>query len=168
MRSPGRGAAPVQNERGLGLAFLKEDEVIEALRKSMGIKAVAARALGVTRQDLIYWAKKPAVAKALAEIEEENLDKVEAKLIKKIEQDDLGAIIFYLKCKGRSRGYAPRLLEMPLPPLVEDTSANAARLARLSVDQLEQLEGWLLDTTVPNDNSKTIDAIAIGSSDASG
>ena len=50
-------------------------------------------------------AKSEKLQRIREEIQESYLDFTESQLIKKIGKGDLGAICFYLKCKGKGRGY---------------------------------------------------------------
>lgn len=81
----------------------------DALKKNMGLVTPAANALGITRQAL--WSrinKNKSVQKAFNEAKETVLDLAEHKLIGKMNAGDLGALCFYLKCQGKSRGYVER------------------------------------------------------------
>ena len=84
-------------------------KIEEALRRAGGIRSAAAQMLecspGTIRN---YIDRHPELAKAEAEILDVNLDLAESKLLKAIESGNMTAIIFYLKCKGKDRGYTER------------------------------------------------------------
>jgi len=83
---------------------LKECEV--ALRKSGGFISHAAKALNISSAALSRRIKRSKKLQEIkAEIDEKYLDLAESKLISKINKEDLGAICFYLKCRGKDRGY---------------------------------------------------------------
>ncbi len=78
------------------------------LRKG-GIVAEICRAANISRQTFYRWRKEdPAFAEALTEARESLLDFVEAKLMKQIDESNLTAIIFFLKCQAKKRGYVER------------------------------------------------------------
>jgi len=84
-------------------------EIDEGLRATGGFTTYAAKRLGVTYQAIHARIKRsPYLQRTLIEIRESYLDLTEHALIKKIKSDDLGAICFFLKCKGKERGYVER------------------------------------------------------------
>jgi hypothetical protein len=87
----------------------KIEQVAEALRKSAGIQAGAARILGCTRQAIsLYVARYPQLARVVDDAVEFNLDLAETKLIDAVNQGEMTAIKFYLETKGKSRNYTRR------------------------------------------------------------
>ena len=86
-----------------------DKEIAECLEVNKGMVGAVAKALGYTSAG-IY--KRISESKMLQdvkkEIEHEFLDFAEGMLIKKIKDENLGAIIFYLKCKGKERGWVER------------------------------------------------------------
>ena len=81
-------------------------EIDDGLRVTGGFVTYTAKKLGVTYQAIYARIKKsPQLQRTINEINESYLDLTEHSLIKKIKAEDLGAICFYLKCKGKSRGY---------------------------------------------------------------
>ena len=85
---------------------VKMKDIVEALRKYHGIIAPTAQALGVTYHAIYNRVKRSKVLQDEIEIATETmLDFAENKLMKKIEDGDNTAIIFFLKCKGKKRGY---------------------------------------------------------------
>jgi hypothetical protein len=80
--------------------------LIEALEKSLGVVTTACRSVGVSRWTFYDYLKSDAeFAAQVADIENIALDFAESKLHKRIEKDDTTAIIFFLKTKGKRRGY---------------------------------------------------------------
>jgi hypothetical protein len=85
------------------------DRVIEALRESGGIKAVAAKNLRVSRITLYRFIKaNPDLLEAINEIDEEMKDLVEGKMLTAIRNDDPQMIRFFLERRARDRGYGIR------------------------------------------------------------
>ena len=63
----------------------------------------------MTRQLYYKWLEDdPAFAEAVESIRQEQIDTVESALLNKIEDGDTTAVIFYLKTKGKERGYSER------------------------------------------------------------
>lgn len=70
---------------------------------------LACKRMGITRQTFFNWRKDdPDFAQAVTDLGEGVLDMAEAKLLQLINAGDRQAIIFYLKSKGKSRGYGDR------------------------------------------------------------
>lgn len=83
--------------------------IAEAYRSSMGIMSVACRQLGIDVNTFKAWKKDyPELNDLIEEVEESNLDFAESKLFNLIQEENLTAIIFYLKSKGKHRGYIER------------------------------------------------------------
>jgi hypothetical protein len=84
--------------------------MIEALEKSLGIVTTAAKAAGIDRNTHYTWMKKDeAYAQAVRELEDIPLDFAESQLHKQIKNGNTPATIFYLKTKGRRRGYVEKV-----------------------------------------------------------
>ena len=82
---------------------------LKNLQESKGIVSYACQKTGISRYTYYEWLKHDAKFSKLAlEITEYVIDLVEAKLLSNINEGDTTAIIFYLKTKGRKRGYVER------------------------------------------------------------
>lgn len=82
---------------------------LEALAAAAGIVLTACESVNVSRSTYYRWYKEDAAfAERVDEISEEQLDFVEGKLLKSIKEGDTTAIIFYLKTKGKKRGYSEK------------------------------------------------------------
>lgn len=85
------------------------DEVEKALRETGGFFTRAAELLNVTQSAVSQRVSNSVrLQNVLKEIEEQYLDLGESKLMSLINKEDLGAIKFYLRCKGARRGYIER------------------------------------------------------------
>jgi hypothetical protein len=78
---------------------------IENLKKSLGIISVAMGKTGIDQETYNKWLKNKEFQKALEDTQNLSIDYVENKLLNLINEGDLGAIQFYLKTKGKKRGY---------------------------------------------------------------
>jgi hypothetical protein len=90
---------------------LKLEQIEAALRKCNGLITPTSTMLNVTRQAIYLRVKRSARLRAvIKEVTEKVLDKCESQLFKNINDGDgnMTAIIFYLKTKGRHRGYVER------------------------------------------------------------
>lgn len=87
----------------------KKDEMIKALDEFKGIVKSACKKAGIDRSTHYMWMKNDQDYKQRVEMVHENaIDVVESKLFDRIEADDTTSIIFYLKTKGKKRGYVER------------------------------------------------------------
>lgn len=90
----------------------KKASFLSALKASKGIIQTACDACGITRAMFYRWRDGDSGFKAkYDEVNEGQIDKVESKLLSKIDDGDTTAIIFYLKTKGKSRGYSERTVD---------------------------------------------------------
>ncbi|MEJ8571258.1 hypothetical protein [Microbaculum marinum] len=86
------------------------EQVVEALRQSGGIQAGAAQLLKCSRSTVTdYLHRYPEIAERLPDIGEETLDLAELGLLNEIKSQNLTAIIFFLKTRGKHRGYVQRV-----------------------------------------------------------
>ena len=80
--------------------------MIEALIKSLGVVTTAAKIAGIDRSTHYDWLKTDDDYKAQVDsIEDIAIDFAESKLHSQIEKGDTTATIFFLKTKGKKRGY---------------------------------------------------------------
>jgi hypothetical protein len=83
--------------------------MIAALRQTGGFVSVAAHALGCDRSTVHRYINEfPTVRAAYEETNEANLDIAEAKLMQQVRDGDPSQVRFYLRTKGRGRGYGDR------------------------------------------------------------
>jgi hypothetical protein len=83
--------------------------VLQALEKTFGVVTTACKTVGIARQTFYEWMKEDAAfAEAVKDIENVSLDFAESQLLKQIREDNTTAILFYLKTKGKKRGYVER------------------------------------------------------------
>jgi len=84
----------------------KKKLMLEALKGQLGVITSAAKQLGISRRTHYRWiGEDENYKKAIEELPELVLDFVENALFKKIQEGDAPSIHFYLKHKGRIRGY---------------------------------------------------------------
>lgn len=84
-------------------------EMLQALRKSLGIVSTASEIAGIHRSMHYAWMKEDEEYKREAErIREHVLDFAESHLFKLIEEGNVSATIFFLKTRGKARGYTER------------------------------------------------------------
>lgn len=88
---------------------IKKKAMIKALEKSLGIVTLACKEVGIERSTHYDWLKADEeYKKKVEDIGEVALDFAESKLHKQIDKEDTTATIFYLKTKGKKRGYVER------------------------------------------------------------
>jgi hypothetical protein len=85
---------------------IKKREILEALEKSLGIVTTACKQVGINRDTYYEWLKKDKEFKRkVKELENVALDFAESHLHKQIAKGNPLSTMFYLKCKGKKRGY---------------------------------------------------------------
>jgi hypothetical protein len=120
------------------------EQVADALKAGGGLYSKAAEHLGAATGGTCapgtiarYVKTYRRLHRVLGEIAEANLDTAEGKLLDKIKDGDLAAITFYLRTKGRRRGYLPAPAPGSLsgPPTITVTSLRLP-------DKIEDPEEW--------------------------
>ena len=88
------------------IGCFKQSVIASELRRYKGAVSSAAKSLGIAKKTLEKYIMKSKVLKDIVcEITETEIDFVEGKLHELIDSKNLPAILFYLKCKGRDRGW---------------------------------------------------------------
>lgn len=83
--------------------------MIESLEKSLGVVTTAAKAVGIDRSTHYDWYNNdPEYRAAVDSISDIALDFAESQLHKQIQGGEVSSTIFYLKTKGKKRGYVER------------------------------------------------------------
>ena len=78
----------------------------DALQSQLGVISAAAKQVGIDRTTHYAWLRKDDnYKKWVEELPEFTLDFVENALFKQIKEGNTTAMIFFLKCKGKGRGY---------------------------------------------------------------
>jgi len=92
------------------MAKVKESDVIKVYQKKGCNVSATCTALGISRQTFYCMKRKSQkLAEGLEEIDEGLIDYAESKLMEHISDGDLTALIFFLKTKGKKRGYVERM-----------------------------------------------------------
>ncbi len=118
-----------------------KEKFLEALAHGYGIIATACEAISIGRSTYYRWYNAdPDFKERVDEITETQVDFVESKLMQSINANDTTAIIFYLKTKGKKRGYTdkaqppkedkpqPAAHTLPEPPTENESKKIAAKI----------------------------------------
>ncbi len=83
--------------------------VLEALEKSLGVVTSACKSVGIGRTQFYTWLKEDeAFRVSVEDVENIALDFAESQLHQQIKAQNTTATIFFLKTKGKKRGYIER------------------------------------------------------------
>ena len=89
--------------------IIKKRAFIEQFRKSLGNITMACKSAEIDRSTYYRWLDEDqAFAEMVADVNEESIDFAESSLMKQINSGDTTATIFYLKTKGKKRGYVEK------------------------------------------------------------
>ena len=87
----------------------RKKDLLDALERSLGIVSTACEKVGVDRKTHYNWLKDdPEYKEAVRAIEERTIDFAESHLHALIKDKNPAATIFFLKTKGKTRGYIER------------------------------------------------------------
>ncbi len=85
---------------------LKKGQLLKALEKSLGIVSTACEAVSISRTTYYkYYNEDEDFKRSVDSISDIALDCAESQLFELIKAKNVTAIIFYLKTKGKKRGY---------------------------------------------------------------
>mgnify|MGYP006431135745 FL=1 len=85
---------------------LKKESLLKALEKSLGIVSTACEAVNISRTTYYkYYNEDKDFKRSVDSISDIALDCAESQLFELIKEKNVTAIIFYLKTKGKKRGY---------------------------------------------------------------
>ena len=91
----------------------KKKLFIQALEKNAGNISTSCKAIGICRYTFYDWCEKDEnFKKQVDEVNESLIDFAETQLMKKIKDGDTTSLIFFLKTKGKHRGYSEREIEV--------------------------------------------------------
>lgn len=83
--------------------------MLDALEKSLGVVTAACKAVGIGRTTHYLWMQEDVEYRAAVEgLSDVALDFAESQLHKQIKDGNSTATIFFLKTKGKKRGYIER------------------------------------------------------------
>ena len=107
----------------------RQDKFLKALEDCSGNITAACMKSGIKSRNTVYqWMKNPEFKEVVDAINEASIDYVESKLMSLIQQENPTAIIFYLKTKGKKRGYIESQENIingnPFEELMKEVDAN--------------------------------------------
>jgi len=106
----------------------KKKAMIQALEKSLGVVTTASKIAGIHRDTHYQWLKTDPLYKTeVNQIDNITLDFAESQLHKQIQEGNTTATIFYLKTKGKKRGYIERQEIWMDAVVVESKLSNEAK-----------------------------------------
>jgi hypothetical protein len=110
-----------------------KQKFLENFKLSLGNISISCEASGISRQTYYNWIKQDTdFANECKDIEERNLDLAEMKLLNAIREGKTAELLFYLKTKGKKRGYVERQ---------EITGAEGQQLFEVRIiDTAQQIE----------------------------
>lgn len=98
-------------------------KLLECLQESRGIVSEACKCAGISRGTFyVYMNSDPEFKEEVYQINEAAIDFVESMLLRNIEGGAETSIIFFLKTKGRKRGYSEK--EPLIDPKAEELSKS--------------------------------------------
>lgn len=111
----------------------KRKAMLAALKVSMGVVQVACDKVGISRQTHYRWLEtNEKYRKSVEDMQEVALDFAESSLLRNIQKGKESSTIFYLKTKGKKRGYLETQVNL-------NTDVSLEQLAGKDVTELEEM-----------------------------
>jgi len=86
----------------------KKELFLQGLELNLGNISAACTQANISRQTYYRWIEDESFSELCDNIKEGLIDLAENQLLNKINKGDITAIIFFLKCKGKKRGYTEK------------------------------------------------------------
>lgn len=87
----------------------RKAEVLEILEQTLGVVTTACKKAKISRSTFYMWLENDSdFKKSVQDVSEIAIDFVESQLYSQIKDHSTAATIFYLKTKGKKRGYVER------------------------------------------------------------
>jgi len=83
----------------------QQREFLDHLESNLGVVDIALKKIGIDRDTYSEWLNNIWFKREVDHINERSIDYVENKLLQQIKEGNTNAITFYLKTKGKKRGY---------------------------------------------------------------
>lgn len=127
-------------ENKLTKTAIKKRAMIKALEKSLGIVTSACQDVGIARETHYEWLRIDPEYKRLVDgIEDVAIDFAESSLYNNIKNKDVASTIFFLKTKGRRRGYAEhQQIDLNNNITSKSTPEEAARFFKELLNECEE------------------------------
>jgi hypothetical protein len=94
----------------------QKKKMLHALEQTLGVVSSACQKARISRDTHYRWLKEDDHYREKAEeLAEVAIDFVEGQLLKQIKEGSIAGIIFYLKTKGKRRGYSEKVDTKPEP-----------------------------------------------------
>ena len=123
----------------------KKENMIEALKKSLGVIKVACEQCRVPRGTHDDWMRNDLEYRANVEqVYEEQIDFAESSLLKQIRDGVPQSTIFFLKTKGRKRGYNEHIEQTNTNINIDAGSSHAEIAEKLGADVADEIFAKLL------------------------
>jgi len=116
---------------------VSDGQIEEALRAFHGLYTLAAAAVGCSPRTITRRVEaSETLRRTLAEIVESRLDVAEDRLMVAVGRGESWAVCFYLKCKGKQRGYIERQeVAVSIPPVSAENITDAELEKIIGEDQ---------------------------------
>jgi len=136
-----REAEAAEKKSKVRLKMNKKEQFLEQWPDANFNISKTCRAIKISREAVYKWAKEdPEFERAMQESYEAMNDIAEAALLKQIKAGNIAAIIFYLKCRAKDRGYIETLrVDQAVLGQVNHNHTIAYDYDRLSRSELESL-----------------------------
>ena len=100
----------VKRKKALTKTDINKKAMIKALSETRGIVTTACKTVGISRETHYKYVREDEDYKlAVESVEGIALDEAESELFKLIAEGNVVAILFYLKTKGKKRGYTEKI-----------------------------------------------------------